>query len=50
MVFDDSHFKADLQYDDAIALLKRLQDVGTAEGRIFGVKLTNTFPRRHYAA
>ena len=36
MVFDDSHFKADLQYDDAIALLKRLQDVGTAEGQDFG--------------
>lgn len=44
MVFDDSHFKADLQYDDAVALLKRLQGVGAAEGRTFGVKLTNTFP------
>ena len=44
MVFDDSHFKADLQYDDALALLKRLQGVGAAEGRTFGVKLTNTFP------
>lgn len=44
MVFDDSHFKADLQYEDAVPMLKRLQETGRAEGLVFGVKLTNTFP------
>ncbi|KGI89839.1 putative selenate reductase subunit YgfK [Megasphaera elsdenii] len=44
MVFDDSHFKADLQYEDAVPMLKRLQEAGRAEGLVFGVKLTNTFP------
>ena len=43
-VFDDSHFKADLQYEDAVPMLKRLQEAGRAEGLVFGVKLTNTFP------
>lgn len=44
LVFDDSHFKADLQYEDAVPMLKRLQEAGWAEGLVFGVKLTNTFP------
>lgn len=44
LVFDDSHFKADLQYEDAVPMLKRLQEAGRAEGLVFGVKLTNTFP------
>ena len=44
MVFDDSHFKADLQYEDAVPMLKSLQEAGRAEGLVFGVKLTNTFP------
>lgn len=44
MVFDDSHFKDDLQYEDAVPMLKRLQEAGRAEGLVFGVKLTNTFP------
>ncbi|WP_370851327.1 putative selenate reductase subunit YgfK [Megasphaera sp.] len=44
MVFDDSHFKADLQYSDAVPMLRRLQQAGEAAGRLFGVKLTNTFP------
>lgn len=44
MVFDDSHFKADLQYRDAVPMLKGLQEAGKEEGLLFGVKLTNTFP------
>lgn len=44
LAFDDSHFKADLQYEDAVPMLKRLQEAGRAEGLVFGVKLTNTFP------
>ena len=34
----------DLQYEDAVPMLKRLQEAGRAEGLVFGVKLTNTFP------
>ena len=35
-------FQKDLQYDDAVSLLRRLRDVGVRAGREFGVKLTNT--------
>lgn len=38
------HFKDDLQYEDAVPMLKRLMDVAAQEGLSFGVKLTNTFP------
>lgn len=44
MTFDDHHFKADLQYVDAVPMLQRLQGAGQANGLLFGVKLTNTFP------
>ena len=44
MVFGDFHFKDDLQYEDAVPMLKRLMDVAAQEGLSFGVKLTNTFP------
>ena len=30
--------------EDAVPMLKRLQEAGRAEGLVFGVKLTNTFP------
>ena len=36
------NFEHDLQYNDAIAMLHRLVDLGKKEGRGFGVKLTNT--------
>lgn len=42
--FDDHHFKADLQYNDAIALMKRLVEYSKERNLEFGVKLTNTFP------
>ena len=42
--FDDHHFKNDLQYGDAIAMLTRLIGFAKELGLEFGVKLTNTFP------
>ncbi len=42
--FDDHHFKADLQWSDAIPMLKRLQEKADKLGLSFGVKLTNTCP------
>lgn len=44
MAFTDSHFKDDLQYSDAVPMLRRLQKAGADKGLLFGVKLTNTFP------
>ena len=44
MAFTDLHFKDDLHYADAVPMLQRLKDLGEAQGRLFGVKLTNTFP------
>ncbi|MBT3275039.1 MAG: putative selenate reductase subunit YgfK, partial [Spirochaetales bacterium] len=35
-------FEADLQYPDAVPMLKRLKALAEKEGRFFGVKLTNT--------
>ncbi|MDR1015207.1 MAG: putative selenate reductase subunit YgfK [Coriobacteriales bacterium] len=42
--FDDHHFKEDLQFDDAVAMIGRLQGAARAEGLDMGVKITNTFP------
>ncbi len=44
IAFDDHHFKEDLQYKDAIPMLRRLMAQSEAKGVCFGVKLTNTFP------
>jgi len=44
MAFDDRHFKADLQFDDAVPMLKRLMELVDRRGLAFGVKITNTFP------
>jgi len=44
MVFDDHHFKADLQFDDAVPMLRRLGELAEKSALAFGVKLTNTFP------
>ena len=44
LVFDDHHFKADLQFSDAVPMLKRLQTLAGSLSLEFGVKLTNTFP------
>jgi putative selenate reductase len=42
--FDDHHFKEDLQYEDAVPMIKRLQSTANELKLDFGVKLTNTFP------
>lgn len=42
--FGEFHFLDDLQYEDAIPMLKRLMELAKKRGSEFGVKLTNTFP------
>ena len=42
--FDDHHFKEDLQWSDALPMLRRLMALAAERGLEFGVKLTNTFP------
>ncbi|GAA4295763.1 putative selenate reductase subunit YgfK [Anaerocolumna aminovalerica] len=44
IAFGDFHFKDDLQYEDAIPMLKRLMALADEKGLSFGVKITNTFP------
>ena len=42
--FGDFHFKNDLQYEDAVPMLKRLMNTAKERNLEFGVKITNTFP------
>ncbi len=42
--FDEHHFNDDLQFIDAVPLIKRLQEYAKELGLTFGVKLSNTFP------
>ena len=42
--FGRFHFEDDLQYADAVPMLKRLMALADELGLSFGVKLTNTFP------
>jgi len=42
--FDDHHFQRDLQFDDAVPMIRRLKTFAAANGRTFGVKLSNTLP------
>ncbi len=44
LVFDDHHFKNDLQFEDAVPMMRRLLALAQQQGVEFGVKLTNTFP------
>lgn len=44
IVFDDHHFKADLQFEDAIPMFNRLIKLCADNNVEFGLKLTNTFP------
>ena len=44
IAFTDFHFKDDLQYSDAVPMLKRLQELAKSLDLSFGVKITNTFP------
>ena len=41
--FGTHHFDNDLQYDDGVAMIKRLIDLSESLNLSFGVKLTNTF-------
>ena len=44
IVFDDTHFREDLQWEDAVPMFERLIKLCADRGLEFGVKLTNTFP------
>ena len=44
IVFDDNHFKTDLQYIDAVPLISRLKETAKVNGLSFGVKISNTLP------
>jgi putative selenate reductase len=44
IAFDDHHFLEDLQWEDAVPMIERLQKLADKVGLEFGVKLTNTFP------
>lgn len=43
MSFDTHGFESDLQFEDAVILLKKMQDLAKENGLAFGVKLSNTF-------
>ncbi|MDO4328984.1 MAG: putative selenate reductase subunit YgfK [Lachnospiraceae bacterium] len=44
VAFGDFHFKDDLQYEDTVPMLTRLQALADEKKLQFGVKITNTFP------
>ena len=44
IVFDEHHFKEDLQWKDAVPMFERLQALADKNGLEFGLKLSNTFP------
>ncbi len=44
VAFGDFHFLDDLQYGDAVPMLRRLMALAEGKGLEFGVKITNTFP------
>ena len=44
IAFTDFHFKDDLQYEDAVPMLERLNKLAEKKHLAFGVKITNTFP------
>ena len=44
IAFDEHHFKEDLQWNDAVVMFRRLQELAQSKGLEFGVKLSNTFP------
>jgi putative selenate reductase len=43
ITFGKEGFEHDLQYADAVAMLKRLQAIGVQNKLLFGIKLSNTF-------
>ncbi|MBE7718796.1 MAG: putative selenate reductase subunit YgfK [Lacrimispora celerecrescens] len=44
IAFGDFHFLDDLQYEDAVPMLKTLMALAEKKNLEFGVKITNTFP------
>ena len=44
VVFDDHHFRSDLQWSDAVPMFRRLQALADSLDLEFGLKLSNTFP------
>ncbi len=44
VAFDDRHFRGDLQFADAVPMFTRLRALAQANGLLFGLKLSNTFP------
>ena len=44
LTFDTHHFDNDLKYEEAVPMLESLLELAGSRGRVFGVKLTNTFP------
>src|SRR5699024_11117274 len=42
--FTDHHYVNDLQYEDAIVMFEKLMKLAKEEGRVFGLKITNTCP------
>lgn len=44
IAFGRFHFDDDLQYKDAVPMLRRLMQCAGEQGLSFGVKITNTFP------
>jgi len=44
LAFDEHHFQNDLQFQDAIPMITRLQAYAKEQRLTFGVKLSNTFP------
>ncbi|MCI8888236.1 MAG: putative selenate reductase subunit YgfK [Hungatella sp.] len=44
IAFGRFHFEDDLQYQDAVPMLRRLMKLSEEMGLEFGVKITNTFP------
>ncbi|NLK20716.1 MAG: selenate reductase [Epulopiscium sp.] len=43
MIFEKGGFESDLQYPDAVILIKKMQELARENGLTFGVKLSNTF-------
>ncbi|MCI9175398.1 MAG: putative selenate reductase subunit YgfK [Lachnospiraceae bacterium] len=44
VAFGRFHFEDDLQYEDAVPMIRRLMKLSWEQGLEFGVKITNTFP------
>lgn len=44
IAFGDLHFREDLPYEEAVPMIRRLQEKAAAKGLQFGVKISNTLP------